>query len=61
MRDKQEILNDAQKDILNKKYKQDAPFWLTYRLIEVLIDTRDELHELNQSIGSNFFDHARES
>jgi len=43
MRKKEEILNDVRRDILSEVHKENAPLWMQYRLIEVLIDMRDLL------------------
>ena len=45
MREKQQILEDANRDITNERYKADAPLWLQLRQIELLIDIRDTLQE----------------
>ncbi len=61
MRTKEQILNDSQAKC------SEVPQWDTIAslheqlTIEVLIDIRDILDDLSQSIGSNIIDLARES
>ena len=45
MRTKDEILDDANRDITRKMYKADAGFWLDVRKIEIQIDIRDILKD----------------
>jgi len=45
MRTKDNILSDARRDITNQNYRDLAPFWLSVRQIEVLIDIRDILND----------------
>ncbi|GAG59262.1 unnamed protein product [marine sediment metagenome] len=61
MKTKDEILDRCRADIQNPKYSEQAPFWLEYRKIEVLIDIRDILVGIDRNFGSNIFDLARES
>jgi len=46
MRTKDEILTRCRDDIQNPKYNEQAPLWLEYRKIEVLIDIRDCIQHL---------------
>ena len=48
MREKQQILEDANRDITNERYKADAPLWLQCRHLEVLIDIRDSIELFRQ-------------
>jgi hypothetical protein len=41
MRTKDEILESCRDDIQKPKYNPQAPLWLEYRKLEVLIDIRD--------------------
>lgn len=43
MRKKEEILEDARRDITNMKYRDTAHLWLCVRQFEILIDLRDIL------------------
>jgi len=52
MREKQQILEDANRDITNERYKADAPLWLQLRQLEVCIDIRDILNAKNEQIAS---------
>lgn len=44
MRTKDEILGSARNDISSKDFREDAPLWMEYRKLEVLIDIRDILY-----------------
>lgn len=61
MRFKAEILDDALRAIDKPITGVRGQVKLTLLTLEALVDIRDELHELNQSVGSNLIDHARES
>jgi len=50
MRTADEILKDARDDITNPNYAGKEPFWLEYRKIEVLIDIRDCIAEINDGV-----------
>lgn len=50
MRDKQEILKDLRNDILDEPYKDKAPLWIAYHTAEVLIDIRDTLYTLKNTL-----------
>lgn len=46
MRKKDIILDEARRDIQTRETNADAPLWIEYRKLEVLIDTRDTLKDI---------------
>jgi len=50
MRTKDEILDDARRDIQDDTQKSEAPLWLEVRKIEVLIDLRDTLRDIMRAL-----------
>ncbi len=61
MRNKEEILNDVSKIIDESGFIFTPSPIFIHLTFELLIDIRDEVHELNKSIGTNLLDLARES
>ena len=51
MREKDDILNDARRDIALPKYKAEAHLWLEVRKIEVLLDIREALLSLDDKLS----------
>jgi len=52
MRTKREILDKAMDDIQNPKYNEQAPLWLEYWKLGVLIDIRDILEDRLKSLDN---------
>ncbi|MBA7694581.1 hypothetical protein ES703_103194 [subsurface metagenome] len=61
MRNRSEILRNATRYTDSKTLVPEDTDKLRLLTLEVLVDIRDVLDDLNQSIGSNLFDHAKES
>lgn len=60
MRTRPEILDDATRHTDKGALVPEIRDLLTLLTLEVLIDIRDELYEINQSLGSNIVNLARE-
>ena len=52
MREKDDILNDARRDIALPKYKAEAHLWLEFRKIEVLLDIREALLSFDDKLSN---------
>ena len=50
MRTKDEMLRNTREDIQDEKHRDTAALWIQYRLIEALLDIRDELHTISESL-----------
>lgn len=54
MRNKEEILSDCRRDVIDKDFKDSAANWLAVRQVEVLIDIRDILEKRLESLYYRF-------
>ena len=61
MRTKREILDSTRLNALNSDGPHDIALIHSLHTLEVLIDIRDILNSLLKDIGTNLFDHAKES
>lgn len=52
MRSQDQILKDVRSDILDEEHPDVAPLWVQHRMIEVMLDIRDQLSALTIILGS---------